>query len=191
MGRFNIENRRQRDAGGTLIKLNNNTNKMKSFGDLCISIATLGIMAIMILASYLLVIDVTAKAEGKEFRQRSYLLIEDEKYIVDIIPSKDQCILTNRLRDTRYTEYERFENSCDFIFADANDVHNILKSKTEMTGVITFEGRGHFRYYPLYKGDYGQLEMANGIKSFTSLRVPLKNFKVTSLNHKLRAAGLY
>ncbi|WP_425263283.1 hypothetical protein [Vibrio owensii] len=164
---------------------------MKTLSDLCISVTAFMICVAMLYGSYLLIVDVSAKAEGKDFRQHSYLLIEGEEYIVDIITSKDQCTLTNRLRDTRYVKYERFDNSCDFIFADASDIHRILKTKSKIIGAIAFESKGHFRYYPLYKGDFGQLEMSDGIKPLRASKVPLNDYKVRAFNQRLRASGLY
>ena len=88
------------------------------------------------------------------FRKNSYMLMGNvNRYDFTIITHKTDCIVTNSLIKNRHElYYERFINSCEFIWAEADTIHRKFnKNKKEMAGVAIFENDKMFRYYPVYQ----------------------------------------
>ncbi|WP_425263284.1 hypothetical protein [Vibrio owensii] len=127
--------------------------------------------------------------EGRDFRISSFLLMEGNSYKATVVNNKGECELNNRLINSEYMDYELFKNSCDYIFSEASIIHDKFSAGRDMSGVMAFETRGHFRYIPLYKGKYKNLEYANGVAAFSERKMSER--AVSNLNRGLKNAGYY
>ncbi len=161
--------------------------------NLMISIASIA-LSFLLAAGGLFMADGVIKESGAtQFRNSSFLLKDDIKeYSTVAFANRSDCEITNKLLRKRHISYARFNNSCEFIWAEADVIHRkFYKGKGEMDGVAIFEGEKMHRYYPAYKEERsGYLKIIGGFPT-NSYNNIFRKREVSQLNNSLMNYGLY